>query len=193
MAKTTKGAAAGAADAAAAMGGGSIDQIRDILFGAAQREQDARAQRIEKNLDQAAKQAAAHLERTERALERKLDKMNADAKARLDGLTARLGEAEKTAKEENAALDQELSAQIRDTEQNIRDELREVSESILDKMEELRNDLTEAIDLLRHEKAGNEDLGDYLLELGMRLKGDSTLSAIQTSIGDGAAKSDENA
>lgn len=193
MAKPKKAGPQGLEEAAA-MGGGSIDQIRDILFGAAQREQDSRAQRIEKNLDQAAKQASAQLDRAERDLDRKIDKLNSELKARLDALTTRLGEAEKTAKDDNAVLNQELSAQIRETEQSIRDELREVSENILDKLAELRDDFTEAVDRLQQEKTGNEDLGDYLLELAMRLKGDSTLSAIQASIGDGsAAKSDDNA
>ncbi len=192
MAKAKQVASLGVEEAAA-MGGGSIDQIRDILFGTAQREQEARAKRIEKSLEQAAKQAAEQLEKAERALDRKLGKMNADLNARLDALIARLSEAEKSAKDDNAALDKELSAQIRETEQSVRDELREVSEGILDKLAELRGDMTEAIDRLQYEKTGNENLGDYLLEMGMRLKGDPTLNAIQASLGDGtAAKPDDN-
>lgn len=192
MVKTTKTPASTNEEAVAM--GGSIDQIREILFGTAQREQDSRAVKLEKSLDQAAKRSSEQLDKTQRAIERRLDKLSTDFNARLDALTTRLGEAERTAKDDNAALENDLAGQIREGEESLREELRDLSDSIAQKLEELRADLGEATDRLETEKTGNETLGEYLLELGMRLKGDPTLSALKVSVGDGtAAKPDDDA
>lgn len=185
MAKDRKPAAAEMPQAAGM--GGSIDQIREILFGSAQRELETRAVRIEKSLDQAAKEAAEQLGKTQRATERRLDKLTADFTARMEAHAARLAEAAKTAREDTAALESELGAQLRDSEQSLREELHDLGETMSRKLDQLQRELLEAIERLEDEKTGREALGNYLLEVGMRLKGDATLDALEASVGSGSA------
>ena len=190
MAKDKKPAAAEMPQAAGM--GGSIDQIREILFGSAQREMETRALRIEKTLDQAAKEAAEQLEKTQRATERRLDKLTSDFTARMEAQATRLAEASKSAREETAALESELGTQLRDTEQTLREELHDLGDSMSRKLDDLRRELLDAIERLQDEKTDREALGNYLLEVGMRLKGDATLDALEASVGSGSAASPDD-
>lgn len=154
---------------------GSIDQIREILFGTAQREHKKRASRIEKDLEQVSKQAAQHLQATEKAIQKRMDTIASDLVARLDALAARLDEVEARARSDNTAVEKDLSEKISESENGLRQDVDDLGHAITKKLHDLHQELGDAIDRLDHQKTTRDDLGDYLMDVATRLKGDSAL------------------
>lgn len=158
-------AKAGKAGDGAGMGGlggsGNIDQIREILFGATQREQDERSSTLEKQLQRDAKRAADHLDKTRASLESSLEKLSGDLGSRLDQIAQRIEQVDADAKKATADTAQTLDQRLTDVGQELR----------------------ELIDRLEQQKTGREELGGQLMELGLRLKGDIALDAIESSLG----------
>jgi exonuclease VII large subunit len=162
--------------------GGSIDQIREILFGQTQREHEARATQIERLIDQRSAEAAERLEKTQAALERRVEKLATDMNARLDQLAAHVEQAEATAKRELGGTAKDLAGKIGDLDKRLTKDLHDQGQGLENKLQSLRQELNGAVSRLDEEKTGKLDLGDYLTEIGMRLKGDPTLGAIESSL-----------
>lgn len=150
-----------AAGASGLPGSGNIDQIREILFGATQREQEERSTSLERQLEREGKRAADHLEKTKASLERSLDKLAGDLGARLDQIAQRIEQVDADARK---ATD-------------------EAAQNLDQKLSDVSHELHELIDRLEKQKTGREELGDQLMELGLRLKGDITLGTIESSLG----------
>ena len=164
------------------MSGGSIDQIREILFGATQREHEARSGQLEKRIQRGQAEAAERVTMLQASIERQLEKLSADLTSRLDQLAQRIDEAEAAAKRDTAAAAKDLSEQISALDKRLSGDLRDQGESLEQKIEDLRSEMTTATDRLEQEKTGKLNLGDYLMEIGMRLKGDPGLGAIESSL-----------
>ena len=163
-------------------GGGSIDQIREILFGQSQREHEARATKIERLIEQRSAEAADRLAKTQSSLEKHLEKLAADMNARLDQLSARLEQAEATAKQDLAGTAKDLTAKIGDLDKRVTKDIQDQGRNLEKKLDGLRQEMNGAVDRLEEEKTGKLNLGDYLMEIGMRLKGDPNLGAIESSL-----------
>ncbi len=174
--------------------GGSVDQIREILFGAAQREHEARASRMEKLIERRAKDLTDRLARLQATIERQLEQSKSDLGARLEQLSERLDQVEAVAKKETAAAARDLSEKIARLDKRLSKDIEAQDESFQDKVDAIREDLTAAVQRLDQEKTGNTSLGDCLMEIGMRLKGDPALGSIESSLSEMLkAKPDEKA
>ena len=161
---------------------GSIDQIREILFGQSQREHEARASQLEQLIDRRSTEAADRLEKAQAAIERRLDKLTTDLNGRLDQLANRLEQAEATAKSDLADTAKDLRSKIDDLDKRLAKEIQDQGQGLENKLADLRQDMNGAVDRLDQEKTGKLNLGDYLMEIGMRLKGDPNLGAIESSL-----------
>jgi hypothetical protein len=64
----------------------------------------------------------------------------------------------------------------------LRKDLEAQDQGLQGKIDALREDLIAAVHRLDQENTGNTNLGDCLMEIGMRLKGDSGLGTIESSL-----------
>jgi uncharacterized protein YicC (UPF0701 family) len=162
--------------------GGSVDQIREILFGAAQREHEARASRMEKLIERRARDLADRLAKLQATSERELEQTTSDLGARLDQLSERLDQVEAVAKKDTTAAARDLSEKITRLDKRASKDLEAQDDRLQDKINAIREELTAAVQRLDQEKTGNTNLGDCLMEIGMRLKGDPALGTIESSL-----------
>jgi hypothetical protein len=165
-------------------GGGNINQIRDILIGPFQRDQEARFARAEQSLERIAREAAEQTEHASAQLRKALEAAVDAIEARLTDLTKRLAESDSSAKRELTRVSDDLGAHLRDVDRRLRTEIEENERSADRRLRSLREEIEAALAKLRDEKTGREDLGDYLMEIGLRLKGEPSLNALETSLED---------
>lgn len=140
--------------------GGNINQVRDILIGPFQREQEARLDALERTLQrykEEAEAATSHLE---------------------EKLSKRLTEVVKESKDADKALGKDLSK----AQSKLAGEIESQERQSKERLNTLRSDVEVELVRLRDEKAGKEDLGDYFMELGLRLKGESSMEKIQKAL-----------
>jgi len=140
--------------------GGNINQVRDILIGPFQREQEARLDALERTMERHRKEAADAASKLEEKLSKKLDELTKSSKEADKALAKDLEKAQKQLAAEIEALDKQTKAHLNT----------------------LRSDLELELARLREDKAGREDLGDYFMELGMRLKGETSLEKISSTL-----------
>ena len=162
--------------------GGSVDQIREILFGAAQREHEARASRLEKLIERRAKDLSDGMAKLQATIERQLEQSTSDLSARLDHLRERLDQVEAAAKKDTSSSARDLSDKISRLDKRLSKDLGAQDESLQHKIDAIGEELTAAVRRLDREKTGNTNLGDFLMEIGMRLKGDPGLGTIESSL-----------
>lgn len=154
--------------------GGNINQIRDILVGPFQREQENRLAQLEKTLERYQAEADAATKRAQEKLEKRIDGASDKLGEKISDLSKALKAAEKA---QGKALDEvqsKLASDMKDLEKLIDDHVRA-----------LRDDLEAGMAELRDAKVGRQDLGDYLMEIGLRLKGESALQSIESSLKSG--------
>ncbi len=163
-------------------GGGNINQIRDILIGPFQRDQEARFDRVEQSLQRAAGEAADATARAQEKLQKSLDAAVDGLEAKLSDLSKRMTDLDDTRKREAAAMAEDLTRQLRELETKLGAELRELDRHTEERLRGVRSDMDAALAVLRDEKTSRHDLGDYLMELGLRLKGEASLSALDSSL-----------
>jgi DNA repair exonuclease SbcCD ATPase subunit len=163
-------------------GGGNINQIRDILVGPFQREQEARLEQLERKVERHHKETTTAAKRAQDKVEKQLD-ANAE---KLRGKIAELSDTLQDATKSSAAARAALGAEARESREELRTRLQSDVQGLekltQDYVTALRGDLDATTAQLREEKVGRQDLGDYLMELGMRLKGESSLKAIESSV-----------
>jgi uncharacterized protein YPO0396 len=171
-----------AQDADDGVGGGNINQIRDILVGPFQREQEARLELLERTVERHHKEATTAAKRAQDKIEKQVD-ANAE---KLRGKIAELSDTLKDAAKSSAAARAALGAEAKESHDELRNrlqsEVQDLEKLTQDYVAGLRGDLDATTAQLRDEKVGRQDLGDYLMELGMRLKGESSLKAIESSV-----------
>ena len=161
-----------------AQSAGSMDQIRELLFGQLQRDLDLRFQKLEKKIDRSVEEGADQLSSVQNTLNKKLDTTASDLGERIKALSIRLDGVESSAKKDTATLDKQFT-----------NDLNALSETLKKNINSLREELESAVETLQGEKTGNKDLGASLVELGMRLQGDKALEKIQASLS--SAKADK--
>ena len=188
------GRSGGAGTESVLPGGGNIDQIREILFGAAQREQEGRASNLERLIERTNASQAERLEKAKANLEGQIEKMTSELSSRLDQIVQRLEQAESNARQMNADTTKSLTDKLSKLDGSLSKALETQGDAFDRKRDSLPGELTAAISKLDEDKTGRLDLGDQLIEIGMRLKGDETLGAIESSLsGLLGANSDEKA
>lgn len=170
------------ADAPQKEGAGNINQIRDILIGPFQRDQESRFERMEQTLQRAASEAADATTRSQEKLQKSLDAAVDGLEAKLSDLSKRMTDLDDTRKREAASLAEDLTRQLRELETKLTTDLRDLERHADERLRGVRGDMDTALAELRDQKTSRHDLGDYLMELGLRLKGEASLSALDSSL-----------
>ncbi len=160
------------AQALAGASGESIDQIREILFGTAQREHQSRMGQIEARVAQNAAEAADRLKKLEETLLGRLDKMANDFQSSIDQLSENLRQAQAEARSELKEAADDLTDRISEVETRLGGELREQGDGLKDDIAGLRAELRDAERRLDNEKTDRVDLSNHFLEIGKRLSGE---------------------
>jgi hypothetical protein len=174
------------------LGGGNLDQVREILFGAQSRGTDKRLARLEEELPKRVteireeiKRGLANLEayaRTE--IDSLNERLSAEVKDRGKGedeAGAKVDETAKALRKELSQLGDRTTAAERDLRQQLLGQAKRLDEEIQRQADELTAALTRAVEELRSEKADRKAVAGILHEVAMRLTDELTLP-----LGDGA-------
>jgi biotin operon repressor len=161
---------------------GSMTQIREILFGQIERENNARFQKIESSIDTNAKNSSQQLAEARSELEKGLSRLAEKTAASLDKLSEELSASRAEAKQNLQELSKELTARLGEAEERLESDLKTARASLEKNIDDLEDNLDKSVAQLDDAKADRADLGDMLIEMGMRLKGDATLEALKTQV-----------
>ena len=174
----------GGAEAALAAGGGNLEKIREILFGAQVHDFEKRFTRLEEKL---LKETADSRAETKK----RFDSMEAFIRKEIESLVERV----KTEQGERADAVKEISRDLRETAKNLEKKLaqldeqatkgqRELRQQILDQSKSLSDEirtrvkesaalLTRELKELRSDKTDRSALAGLFTEAAMRLSGDT--------------------
>ncbi len=166
--------------AAAAGESGSVDKIRDILFGSQMRDYDKRFARLEERLLKESAEVREETRRRFEALENYIrtefgslsERVKNDAHRRdelNEALTLHLQETAKSIERKLWQLDEQTAQAQRDLRQQLLNQSKELSDEIRRKSEELTADLAREAGELRHDKTDRAALADLFTELALRL------------------------
>jgi len=164
------------------IGSGNINQIRDILIGPFQREQAARFDRMEQALQRAIADSADATRRAEESLQKGLDTAVDSLEAKLSDLSKRISDLDETRRREATAMADDFGTKLKALDTRVSKELRDLEKHSDDRLRVTREQIEAALADLRNEKTSRFDLGDYLTEIGLRLKGESSLSELENSL-----------
>ena len=166
--------------------GGSVDKIRDILFGAQMREYDRRFTRVEERLIKEASELREDTRQRFDTLEAFIksefaalsDRLKAENRQRDEmgtELNTRLQDSAKPLERKLTQLD-ELTAQ---NQQALRQQMLEQAKTLNDELRRKYDELAQALareaDSLRHDKTDRAALADLFSELALRLNHDFKL------------------
>jgi DNA repair exonuclease SbcCD ATPase subunit len=190
--KKTKPTTAGAADSTAASGGrasspaselmegGSIDKIRDILFGAQSRDFDKRMARLEERIaketaelrDEMKKRLDSIQAYAQKEIEDLGDRIKAEQAERTEALREIARELKETASSLEKKLgqldDQSMKGQ-RELRQQILDQSKSLSEEIRQRHEALAAAMEREIEELREQKTDRSALAALFTEMALRV------------------------
>ena len=173
-------------DGAPGSNGSNIDQLRDIIFGGQMREFEKRFVRMEERLAKEIAEMREEVRQRCTTLERyardELELLNSQMRTEQQSRGAeerRLGQAitemAKATDERAAALSEQASRQHRE----LRAQLLEQTQTLTDDAQRRAADLLSTIDReatrLREEKADRTALSDLLVEVALRLRGESVV------------------
>ena len=154
-----------------------VERIRDIIFGPQMRQYEQRFQRMAKRLELMSKQ----WEETRTGLDQRQTEQGAQARELKQdlrrrhtelsqALSSQVGQLESTFGQQGAQMQDEVRQSLDNLRQSL-DELRDGLSARLERQgQDLRSEFTSTLDTLEEDKANRHDLGDLLVEMGMRLK-----------------------
>ncbi len=182
-------AATGREGGADVLGGGNLDQVREILFGAQSRGTDKRLARLEEELPKRVAEIREELKRGLANLETyartEIDSLNERARAEgkergkgLEDLGGKLDETAKSVRKEIAQLDEHATAAHRDLRQQLLDQAKRFDDEIQRRTDDLTAALQRAVEELRSEKADRKAVAGILHEVAMRLTDDLSLPMV---------------
>jgi NTP pyrophosphatase (non-canonical NTP hydrolase) len=169
---------------------GSIDQIRDIIFGAQVREYNVRLDRLESDLTRFQrdtqdrlsqlrttlstdlKQSIEGLEKRIRSINSAAQADNEDLKQQIDRLTRRLASSTQELDDAIDHQNQALRSELTQTRDKFQDDLSSLCDQVLSELDRRFSSLGET-------KVSKEDLAETLFELGMRLKGTEVIPTLR--------------
>ena len=161
-------------------GAGSIDKVRDILFGSQMREVERRFARLEERLIKETSDLKEDLRKRLDALEayaRKedealADQLRAERTDRADAhasLSSDLKETAKAQDKRTSALDEQVAKGHRDLRQQMLDQHQRLSDDLRSKVDEVLAALAREAQQLRSDKTDRTALASLLTEMAMRL------------------------
>jgi chromosome segregation ATPase len=148
-----------------------VDRIRDIIFGSQMRSYDRQFKEVAGQLDLLSKQ----LEELRSAL----DQQRAAQEMRTNDLQ---GEVRQRSEE----VRNDLSDRMQQQNAALETQLRQLASDLRKQGRDLRNQFTAALDALDEAKTDRHNLGDLLMELGMRLKQEGQLAELLDQLGETA-------
>ena len=172
------------------LGGGNLDQVREILFGAQSRGLEKRLARLEEELPKRAAEIREEIKRGLASLETYArteidslnDRLRAEGKERgksQEGFAAKLDDNAKGLRKEVAELGDRSTAAQRELRQQLLDQAKRLNDEIQRRTDDLAATLVRAVEELRSEKADRKAVAGILHEVAMRLADELPL------IGDG--------
>ncbi|NNF99174.1 MAG: hypothetical protein HKM93_07335 [Desulfobacteraceae bacterium] len=168
---------------------GSMEKIRDILFGQQIRESEKRFAKIEERLvfetselrDELKKRFDSLEQYVKNEIKSIMDRNTADSEHRSDNER----QLKENIRKVSSDLDHKLKLVDNRLEKNskdLRDQILEQSKSLLDNLQKYHEQssqmLTQTAQELRDNKVDRSDLSDWFSELSLRLSGDRTLKSI---------------
>jgi DNA anti-recombination protein RmuC len=161
-------------------GVGSIDKIRDILFGAQARDYDKRFMRLEERLAKESSDLREEVKRLFNSLENYIkqefesltERLKAEQNERAEavqGISQDMKSSANVFEKRIGQIDDQLSRHQRELRQQILDQSRSLSEEIRHKHEEVSAALERDARELREDKAGRAALAALFTEMAMRL------------------------
>jgi DNA anti-recombination protein RmuC len=161
-------------------GGGSIDKIRDILFGAQARDYDKRFVRLEERLAKESSDLREEVKRLFNSLENYIkqefesltERLKAEQNERAEAVQGISQDMKSSAigfEKRIGQIDDQLTRHQRELRQQILDQSRSLSEEIRHKHEEVSAALERDARELREDKAGRAALAALFTEMAMRL------------------------
>lgn len=174
------------------LGGGNLDQVREILFGAQSRGVEKRLARLEEELPKRVAEIREEVKRVLANLEAyartEIDSLNERLRSEVgergkgeEDLAAKLDESAKTLRKDLAQQGDRSTAGDRDLRQQLLDQAKRLEEEIQRRSDDLAAALARAVEELRSEKADRRAVAGILHEVAMRLNDELSLP-----IGDGA-------
>jgi DNA repair exonuclease SbcCD ATPase subunit len=173
-------AAAAEGGGAEMLGGGNLDQVREILFGAQSRGTEKRISRLEEELPKRVAEMREEVKRGIATLEayarREIDSLNERLRGETaerdkgdEQLTAKADVSAKALRKEIAGLDERSTAAQRELRQHLLDQTKRLDNEIQRRSDDLTAALTRAVEELRSEKADRKAVAGILHEVAMRL------------------------
>jgi DNA repair exonuclease SbcCD ATPase subunit len=171
-------------------GTGSLDKVRDILFGAQSREYEKRIMRLEERIIRESSDLRGEIKM-------RFDSLEAYIKGEIESLTDRWkteqGERTDSVKDLSRGLSDltatvekktiQLDEKVTKTQRELRDQILDQSKSLSSDMRQKYEDLSAALDReareLRSDKTDRSALADMFTELAMRLNNDFKLPSAE--------------
>lgn len=160
---------------------GSVDKIRDILFGAQMRDHEKKVARLEERLlkettdlrDELKKSLAmfeSFFKQEFEAQSNRLKSEQGDRAAAIKELAQELKQVGQLLQHKTSQIDEQMASSQRDLRQQMLDQARRLSEEIRDKSTESANALKRETDELRLEKTDRAALAALFTEVALRLR-----------------------
>lgn len=160
-------------------GSGSVDQIRDILFGPQIREMEKSIARLEDRLAKEAADLRGDFKQRLEALESfAKEEIEDERKARgssIEDLNRELASLSKDADKRLTKLDEQARTARKDLRKLILDQSKKLGDEIQTKHDSLSSTLDDEVTDLRTAKADREALAALFTELALRIKGEPLL------------------
>jgi DNA repair exonuclease SbcCD ATPase subunit len=168
------------------LGGGNLDQVREILFGAQNRGIEKRVSRLEEELPKRVADMREELKRGIATLEayarREIDSLNERLRGEIaerdkgdDQLSSKAEESAKALRREIANLDERSTGAQRELRQHLLDQTKRLDDEIQRRSDDLAAALAKAVEELRSEKADRKAVAGILHEVAMRLTDEFSL------------------
>ncbi|HCY84624.1 MAG TPA: hypothetical protein DHV36_05760 [Desulfobacteraceae bacterium] len=162
---------------------GSMDKIRDILFGNQARDYDKRFSRMENQLNQEAAALRQELLKRIDTLESYIKQEIKDINTRIKNENAERTESDAQIQKDLKEMFETLSKKLHQEEENLAERSAELREQILEQSKQLSNDIStkheqatqslkQAAMELDDAKMNRADLSGFLLDIAMRISGD---------------------
>jgi uncharacterized protein YhaN len=139
-----------------------VDRIRDIIFGPQMRRYDQQLKRMAGQMEALTKQVEKH--RTA------LDQEQVDQQERMREFQQAARQQQGELRKAQDELRGDLTGRLEQHSADTKDQIRQLTKDVRQQGQELRNEFTAALKDLETEMANRHNLGDLLIEMGMRLK-----------------------
>ena len=162
--------------------GQNVDRIRDIIFGPQMRDYERRFKQIEKDIQRTLRNYQDRMDRSERQGSERMQKVaqrTEEAGLAANEVASRLEDLRKATELDQSRLlkaDDTLKAEfakhLNRTFEEFNKHLEEMRDEFRSTLEEMRSEHIQSVEELYSEKVSRGEVGEILIELGLRLKGE---------------------